>query len=88
MQARSVITGLLAKNPAERLTVILSASRRDSRAVLQGEKLKGKALFEGVDWDALLARQIEPPFVPLCREKEGTNHMQGTLNVYNSNQQV
>lgn len=54
--ARRVITGLLAKNPAERLT---------------GEGLKKAELFDGIDWDALLARQVEPPFIPMCKEKEG-----------------
>jgi serum/glucocorticoid-regulated kinase 3 len=49
--ARNLITGLLAKEPEERM------GKND-------EEIKGHPFFSGINWDLLLARKIRPPFVP------------------------
>merc|ERR1711871_656290 len=52
-EARSIISGLLNRNPAERL-----GSTDDS------EDLKNHPFFATTDWNALLARRIMPPITP------------------------
>ncbi|RVE68690.1 hypothetical protein OJAV_G00095200 [Oryzias javanicus] len=52
--AVSIMQKLLRKNPAKRL----GAGERDANEV------KGEKFFQLVDWDALLAKKVKPPFVP------------------------
>lgn len=50
--AADLLRGLLQRDPADRLNVV---------------QIKEHPFFESIDWEALLARQVEPPFVPKVR---------------------
>ncbi|XP_077416727.1 serine/threonine-protein kinase N1-like [Vanacampus margaritifer] len=52
--AVAIIQKLLKKNPLKRL----GGGERDAN------ELKGEIFFEDVDWDALLSKQVSPPFLP------------------------
>ncbi|XP_057687211.1 serine/threonine-protein kinase N2-like isoform X1 [Corythoichthys intestinalis] len=52
--AVTIIQKLLKKNPLKRL----GGGERDAN------ELKGEIFFEEVDWDALLSKQVSPPFLP------------------------
>ncbi|XP_077377824.1 serine/threonine-protein kinase N1-like [Festucalex cinctus] len=52
--AVAIIQKLLKKNPLKRL----GGGERDAN------ELKGETFFEDVDWDALLSKQVSPPFLP------------------------
>ncbi|XP_020562014.1 serine/threonine-protein kinase N2 isoform X2 [Oryzias latipes] len=56
--AVSIMQKLLRKNPAKRL----GAGERDANEV------KGEEFFQLLDWDALLAKKVKPPFVPSIKE--------------------
>ncbi|XP_041792581.1 serine/threonine-protein kinase N2-like [Chelmon rostratus] len=56
--AVSIIQKLLKKNPLKRL----GAGERDANEV------KGEKFFETIDWEALLAKKVKPPFLPSIRE--------------------
>ncbi|XP_040897927.1 serine/threonine-protein kinase N2-like [Toxotes jaculatrix] len=56
--AVSIIQKLLKKNPVKRL----GAGERDANEV------KGEKFFETIDWEALLAKKVKPPFLPSVRE--------------------
>ncbi|XP_062447004.1 serine/threonine-protein kinase N3 [Rhea pennata] len=56
-EALSIICKLLQKCPERRL----GAGERDA------EEIKIQAFFKEVDWDALFARKVKPPFVPTLR---------------------
>uniref|UniRef100_A0A8B9Q7R2 Protein kinase C n=1 Tax=Apteryx owenii TaxID=8824 RepID=A0A8B9Q7R2_APTOW len=56
-EALSIISKLLRKCPERRL----GAGERDA------EEIKIQAFFKEIDWDALLARKLKPPFVPTLR---------------------
>ncbi|XP_035514516.1 serine/threonine-protein kinase N2-like [Morone saxatilis] len=56
--AVSVIQKLLKKNPLKRL----GAGERDANEV------KGEKFFETIDWEALLAKKVKPPFLPSIKE--------------------
>ncbi|XP_024116001.1 serine/threonine-protein kinase N2 isoform X2 [Oryzias melastigma] len=56
--AVSIMQKLLRKNPAKRL----GAGERDANEV------KGEKFFQLVDWDALLAKKVKPPFVPSIKQ--------------------
>ncbi|XP_025915485.1 serine/threonine-protein kinase N3 [Apteryx rowi] len=56
-EALSIISKLLRKSPERRL----GAGERDA------EEIKIQAFFKEIDWDALLARKLKPPFVPTLR---------------------
>ena len=65
--ARSLISGLLTKEPEERLG-------KDKDAI------KDHPLFAGINWDMLLARKIKPPFVPkLVKGKEDISNIDGSF---------
>ena len=51
---KSVISGLLKKNPAERLTAV---------------QMKEHAFFESIDWEELYHRRVQPPYVPEVKKK-------------------
>ncbi|XP_023193943.1 serine/threonine-protein kinase N2-like isoform X2 [Xiphophorus maculatus] len=53
-QSKSLIQQLLQKNPDRRL-----GSGKDDAAEIKRHKF-----FQGMDWDALLAKQLKPPFLP------------------------
>uniref|UniRef100_A0A8B9J300 Serine/threonine-protein kinase N3 n=1 Tax=Amazona collaria TaxID=241587 RepID=A0A8B9J300_9PSIT len=57
-EALSIIRKLLRKCPERRL----GAGEKDA------EEIKIQAFFKGIDWDALLARTLKPPFVPTLRD--------------------
>ncbi|XP_030579428.1 serine/threonine-protein kinase N2-like isoform X2 [Archocentrus centrarchus] len=56
--AVSIIQKLLKKNPLKRL----GAGERDANEV------KGEKFFETIDWEALLAKKVTPPFLPSIKE--------------------
>ncbi|KAL7838206.1 hypothetical protein AOLI_G00266100 [Acnodon oligacanthus] len=53
----SIIQKLLQKNPEKRL----GAGEQDANEV------KRHRFFQGVDWEALLAKQVKPPFLPTIK---------------------
>ncbi|XP_075935050.1 serine/threonine-protein kinase N2-like [Anarhichas minor] len=53
-----ILQKLLKKNPLKRL----GAGERDAIEV------KGEKFFETIDWEALLARKVKPPFLPSIKE--------------------
>ncbi|NWU98856.1 PKN2 kinase, partial [Upupa epops] len=57
-EALSIIRKLLRKCPERRL----GAGERDA------EEIKIQPFFKGIDWDALFARTLKPPFVPTLRD--------------------
>ncbi|XP_029915279.1 serine/threonine-protein kinase N2-like [Myripristis murdjan] len=56
--AIAIIQKLLKKNPVKRL----GAGERDANEV------KGEKFFETIDWEALLAKKVKPPFLPSIKE--------------------
>ncbi|XP_069580276.1 serine/threonine-protein kinase N2-like isoform X1 [Brachyistius frenatus] len=56
--AVAIIQKLLKKNPLKRL----GAGERDANEV------KGEKFFETIDWEALLAKKLKPPFLPSIKE--------------------
>uniref|UniRef100_A0AAX7UUF3 protein kinase C n=1 Tax=Astatotilapia calliptera TaxID=8154 RepID=A0AAX7UUF3_ASTCA len=56
--AVAIIQKLLKKNPLKRL----GAGERDANEV------KGEKFFETIDWEALLAKKVTPPFLPSIKE--------------------
>ena len=60
-EAVDIIKGLLAKLPHDRL----GAGTRDVSGVQQ---VKGHAWFRQMDWQALLRKEIAPPYVPSCED--------------------
>ncbi|XP_034027097.1 serine/threonine-protein kinase N2-like isoform X2 [Thalassophryne amazonica] len=57
-EAVSIIQKLLKKNPLKRL----GAGERDAN------EIKGEKFFESIDWEALLAKNVKPPFLPSIKE--------------------
>ncbi|KAL6114906.1 uncharacterized protein ACO6RY_05572 [Pungitius sinensis] len=53
-----IIQKLLKKNPLKRL----GAGERDAT------ELKGEPFYESIDWEALLAKKVTPPFLPSIKE--------------------
>ncbi|XP_014185289.1 serine/threonine-protein kinase N2 isoform X3 [Haplochromis burtoni] len=56
--AVAIIQKLLKKNPLKRL----GGGERDANEV------KGEKFFETIDWEALLAKKVTPPFLPSIKE--------------------
>lgn len=52
----SIITGLLMKDPSQRLGYRVEGY----------SAIKEHPFFEGLNWDALHGREVEPPFTPQC----------------------
>ncbi|XP_043941567.1 serine/threonine-protein kinase N2 [Protopterus annectens] len=63
-EAISVMRRLLRRNPERRL----GASERDA------EDVKKHPFFRTVDWNALLAKKVKPPFVPTIRGREDVSN--------------
>uniref|UniRef100_A0A8C3EQP4 protein kinase C n=1 Tax=Corvus moneduloides TaxID=1196302 RepID=A0A8C3EQP4_CORMO len=57
-EALSIIRKLLRKCPERRL----GAGEKDA------EEIKIQPFFKGIDWDALFARRLKPPYVPTLRD--------------------
>uniref|UniRef100_A0A3Q3ITW8 Protein kinase domain-containing protein n=1 Tax=Monopterus albus TaxID=43700 RepID=A0A3Q3ITW8_MONAL len=58
LDAVCIIQKLLKKNPVKRL----GGGERDATEV------KGEKFFEAIDWEALLAKKVKPPFLPSVKE--------------------
>ncbi|CAG8545913.1 1242_t:CDS:2 [Acaulospora morrowiae] len=61
-EAKSLIKGLLARNPHHRL-----GSRNDA------EEIKNHPFFANVDWNALYHKQVSPPFKPNVSSEDDTS---------------
>ena len=55
VSARSILTGLLTRDPAQRL------------GVNGAEEIKRHPFFEKIDWQRLAQKKIQPPFKPSVR---------------------
>ncbi|CAG8516349.1 1281_t:CDS:2 [Cetraspora pellucida] len=60
--AKSLIKGLLARNPNNRL-----GSHNDA------EEIKNHPFFANIDWDALYRKQVSPPFKPNVSSEDDTS---------------
>uniref|UniRef100_A0A3B5AT47 protein kinase C n=1 Tax=Stegastes partitus TaxID=144197 RepID=A0A3B5AT47_9TELE len=60
----SLIQKLLQKNPESRL----GAGEEDASAI------KRHKFFQGMDWDALLAKKVKPPFLPVIRAPQDVSN--------------
>ncbi|CAG8753788.1 17484_t:CDS:2, partial [Racocetra fulgida] len=60
--AKSLIKGLLARNPHNRL-----GSHNDA------EEIKNHPFFANIDWDALYRKQVSPPFKPNVSSEDDTS---------------
>lgn len=56
-EASSLLTGLLKRNPKERL---------GSRSV---DEIKRHIFFDGINWDALYQKEVESPFKPSINDE-------------------
>jgi len=54
--SKDLVCGLLRKNPADRLS---------------SSGMRSHLFFESIDWELLSRREVQPPFVPPQRQKEG-----------------
>uniref|UniRef100_A0AAR2KI74 protein kinase C n=1 Tax=Pygocentrus nattereri TaxID=42514 RepID=A0AAR2KI74_PYGNA len=63
-EAISIMRRLLRRNPERRL----GAGERDA------EEVKKHPFFRNVDWGALLAKKIQPPFVPTIKGREDVSN--------------
>ena len=58
--ARAAVAALLERDPMRRL----GAAAREPQPAGSATSVRAAAFFAGLDWDALLARRVAPPFVP------------------------
>uniref|UniRef100_A0A7N6BZP4 protein kinase C n=1 Tax=Anabas testudineus TaxID=64144 RepID=A0A7N6BZP4_ANATE len=63
-ESLSLIQQLLQKNPETRL----GAGREDAL------EIKRQKFFQGMDWDALLAKKMKPPFLPVIRAPQDVSN--------------
>jgi len=59
--ARSLLTGLLERVPEKRL--------QDAKLI------KAHPYFKGLDWDAIVRKEVEPPFIPNVKGKNDTSQV-------------
>ncbi len=59
-EARTLLRGLLTKDPSQRLGVVPDSHTHTS----DFEAIKSHAFFRGLSWRMLLLRKLEPPFLP------------------------
>lgn len=64
-EAQSLLSGLLTRNVDERL----------GSGPADGEELREHPFFDGLDWDALLAKEITPAFLPVVSGVEDTGQI-------------
>jgi len=60
-EARSLLTALLERNPDKRL--------QDAKVI------KAHPYFKGIDWDAIVRKEVDPPFVPNVKGKADTSQV-------------
>ncbi|XP_023215923.1 calcium-independent protein kinase C-like isoform X4 [Centruroides sculpturatus] len=65
-EAVSILKGFMTKNPAKRLGCI--ASQNGEQTILN------HSFFKDMDWDALEARKVKPPFKPKIKTKRDVNN--------------
>ncbi|XP_069783647.1 serine/threonine-protein kinase N2 [Narcine bancroftii] len=63
-EAIAVMRRLLRRNPERRL----GSSERDA------EEVKKQPFFREIDWEALLAKRMKPPFVPSIKDREDVSN--------------
>jgi len=61
VEARSLLQGLLDRNPEKRLQ--------------DAKQIKAHPYFKGLDWDAIVRKEVEPPFVPNVKGKNDTSQV-------------
>jgi len=62
---KSILTGLLQRDPEKRLT--------------NPAQIKSHPYFNDIDWEALLKKEIKPPFIPPVKSKEDTSMIDVTF---------
>lgn len=62
-EGKSFVKGLLNRNPKHRL-----GAKDDAR------ELKIHPFFDGIDWDALLRKEIPPPFKPVLKSESDVSN--------------
>ncbi|XP_067876939.1 serine/threonine-protein kinase N2 [Heterodontus francisci] len=63
-EAIAIMRRLLRRNPERRL----GSSERDA------EEVKKQPFFREIDWEALLAKKMKPPFVPTIKDREDVSN--------------
>ncbi|XP_041033002.1 serine/threonine-protein kinase N2 [Carcharodon carcharias] len=63
-EAIAIMRRLLRRNPERRL----GSSERDA------EEVKKQPFFREIDWQALLAKKVKPPFVPTIKDREDVSN--------------
>lgn len=58
-EAESILTQLLAKRPQDRLGA-------GTTSITGVQQVKGHAWFRHMDWEAMLRKEIAPPYIPTC----------------------
>ncbi|KAA0186845.1 hypothetical protein HAZT_HAZT009837, partial [Hyalella azteca] len=58
-EAVSILKGFMTKNPARRLGCVAGAGEAGGEAAIRAHKF-----FKDLDWEALEARRLKPPFTP------------------------
>jgi len=64
-EARGLLEKLLIRNPEERLT--------------DPEQIKSHPWFKPIDWDALLSKEVTPPYIPPVEGSEDTSQVDPTF---------
>lgn len=65
-EAVSILKGFMTKNPSKRLGCVPSQNGE--------EAIRRHAFFKEMDWDALEARRVKPPFRPKIKTKKDVNN--------------
>ncbi|XP_059848059.1 serine/threonine-protein kinase N2 [Hypanus sabinus] len=63
-EAIAIMRRLLRRNPERRL----GSSERDA------EEVKKQPFFREIDWEALLAKKVKPPFIPTIKDREDVSN--------------
>jgi novel protein kinase C epsilon type len=65
-EAVSILKGFMTKNPNRRLGCVQSQGSEDA--------IRAHPFFREIDWDALEARKVKPPFKPRIKNKRDVNN--------------